>query len=132
MPKPALVHLGPQPRRIDLRQHTQHVVERFPDDLEPVQLAHGSDDVRGIRSLAPCCLQQLFLLEKLQHPVHEPILSTAAKEPSSKLGEHREVEARVLKLQAQRVLPVKPSAHGVGRLPVGEILGEPLWFTQTA
>jgi hypothetical protein len=53
--------------------------------------------------------------------------SSASCAPASSRAEfaqHRGVEACVVQLQAQGILPVDPRAHRVGGLVVGEVLGE--------
>ena len=78
-----------------------------------------------VRTLSPLGLEQRFLLEVLQHPAQEPILSSTTEEPSSELREDAEVEARVIELKAERILPVDTGAHGIGGLATpGEVLGK--------
>ena len=45
-------------------------------------------------------------------------------QPRPELGQHAEVEAGVGQLEPERILPVDPGAHRVGRLPVAEVLEE--------
>jgi hypothetical protein len=51
------------------------------------------------------------------------LLGPAGDEAGAELAEDREVEAGVVQLQAQEVLPVDAGADGVGGLAIGEPLG---------
>jgi hypothetical protein len=45
-------------------------------------------------------------------------------EAGAELGEDRGIEARIVQLQAEQILPVDAAADGIRRLPVGEALAE--------
>ena len=81
------------------------------------------------------CLDQATGLEALEHPIEQQMLRVADHQPRPELGQHAEMEAGVGQLEPERVLPVNPGAHRVGRLPVAEVLkklkdrdqGQPPW-----
>jgi hypothetical protein len=69
-------------------------------------------------------VQQATLTQPVQHQRQQPLGLAVGQQPRAELGEHRGVNARVTKVEAQRVLPVQPPSHRVGGLPVGEALEE--------
>lgn len=107
-----------------LRQRVQGVEHGLADEFEPVQLADRREHVGRVRPLATPRLDEPPLLEQVEQALKKPLFGRAVEEPLPELGEHTEVEAGVLQVQAQRVLPVEPGADGVGGLAVGEVLGE--------
>ena len=56
--------------------------------------------------------------------VQQEPFGPAGGEAGAELGEDGEVEAGVVELQAEGVLPVDAAADGVGGLAIGEVLGE--------
>ena len=72
----------------------------------------------------PPGLHQTTLAESLQHAVEQELLGGTSNQSAPELREDGEVEPGVRQLQGERVLPVDPSAHGVGGLAIGEILQE--------
>jgi hypothetical protein len=79
--------------------------------------------VLSVRCLAPR-LDQPARLEALEHPVQQQELRPSRDEAAAELGEHAEVEAGVGQLEPERVLPVDAGTHGVGGLPVAQVLEE--------
>jgi len=51
-------------------------------------------------------------------------LSVTGHQPGPELTEHTGIKARILQLQAQRVLPRDPVADRLGGLPIGQVLAE--------
>jgi hypothetical protein len=60
----------------------------------------------------------------LEHPIQESFFSFPAEQPGPELGQDAVVEAWVGELQAEGILPVDAASHGVGGLPIGEVLHE--------
>jgi len=89
--------------------------------LQPVQVADRHTDVGGVGALAPAPVQQATFPQPIKHE-RQPLGLAIGEQPRPELGEHRGIEARVTKVEAQRVLPVQPCSHRVGGLPVGEAL----------
>jgi hypothetical protein len=90
--------------------------------LQPVQVADRHTDVGGVGALAPAPVQQATFPQPIKHERQQPLGLAIGEQPRPELGEHRGIEARVTKVEAQRVLPVQPCSHRVGGLPVGEAL----------
>ncbi len=63
-------------------------------------------------------------LQPLQHHAQQRIRPTRHSQPGAKLAQHRVVEAGVLQLQAQGVLPGDPVRNRLCRVPVGEVVQE--------
>ena len=89
-----------------------------------MQVAHGGQHVGAVGALLAARLDQAAGLEALEHRVQQQVLRLAGDEAGAELGQHAEVEAGVGQLEPERILPVDPGAHGVGRLPVAEVLEE--------
>ena len=85
---------------------------------------HGGQHVRAVGALLAPRLDQATRLEALEHAVQQQVLRLPGHQAGAELGQHAEVEAGVGQLEPERVLPVDPGAHGVGGLPVAEVLEE--------
>jgi hypothetical protein len=92
--------------------------------LQPVQVTDRHTDVGGVGALAPAPVQQATLAQPIEYEHQQPLGLAIGEQPRAELGEHRGIEARVTKVEAQRVLPIQPCPHRVGGLPVGEALDE--------
>jgi hypothetical protein len=92
--------------------------------LQPVQVTDRHTDVGGVGALAPTPLQQATLAQPIKQERQQPLSLAIGEQPRAELGEHRGIEARVTKIEAQRVFPVQPCSYRVGGLPVGEALDE--------
>jgi hypothetical protein len=92
--------------------------------LQPVQVTDRHTDVGGVGALAPAPVQQATLAQPIKYERQQPLSLAIGEQPRAELGEHRGIEARVTKVEAQRVLPIQPCSHRVGGLPVGEALDE--------
>ena len=62
-------------------------------------------------------LDQAALAQVLQHDLEQVLIVFSGKQARSELTENGKVKARILKVQAQGVLQVDPTAHRLGRLP---------------
>ena len=78
----------------------------------------------GVGALLAARLDQAALAQVLQHDLEQVLIVFSGKQARSELTENGKVKARILKLQAQGVLQVDPTAHRLGRLPVGQVLEE--------
>ena len=92
--------------------------------LQPVQVADRHVDMGGVGPLAPAPVQQATLPQPSKQQPQQPLGLAIGEQPRAELGEHRGIQARVTKVEAQRVLPVQPCSHRVGGLPVGAALDE--------
>ena len=103
-------------------------VERGPDglggELQPVHLPDVGDDVSGVGPLAAPLAEEAPVAAGVEDAVEQHLLGAAVDEPRPELAEHARVEARVVEREAEEVLPVDPSADGVGGPAVGEVLSE--------
>ena len=87
-----------------------------------MQVAHGAQHVRAVGALLAARFDQATRLETLEHRVQQPVLRLPGDEARAELGQHAEVEPGVGELKPECELPVDPGAHGIGRLPVAEML----------
>jgi hypothetical protein len=78
--------------------------------------------MRAVGPLLAPHLDQAARLETLEHPVQQEVLGLAGNKAGAEFGEHVEVEPRIGKLKPERVLPIDPRAHGIGRLSIAEML----------
>ena len=80
--------------------------------------------MRRVRSLFAPGFQPPVVLATNQQVVKEPFFGLTGHQPLSKFREDAKVKPGVGQLQTQQILPVNATAHGIGRLAVGEIFGE--------
>ena len=120
------VRLGMRPQPVGRRdgQAFQRVTHRLGNALQPVQGAHRGQNMRGIGPLPPTSGQQVPFTGKRQHRVEQHLLRPTLDQMGSELAQHGAVEARVGQRQRQGILPVDPAADRLGRLTVGQPLGE--------
>jgi hypothetical protein len=64
------------------------------------------------------------LVDELQPIAPPDRRQDGRQQPRPELAQRREVEAGIVQLQAQRVLPVDPRVHRLDGLPVGQVLRE--------
>ena len=83
---------------------------------------HRGQHVRAVGALLAAGLDEAARLEALQHGVQEQVLGPARDETGAELAEHAEVETGVGQLEPERVFPVDAGAHGIGGLPITEVL----------
>ncbi len=115
---------APEPPRGDGCQHVQRGPQRLAYALQPAHRLDRREHVGRIRALLAPGLEKPPILALRQQLLEEQVLDAPGQHPGAELAQNREVEAGILQLQAQRVLPIYARAHGVGRLPVREPLGE--------
>jgi hypothetical protein len=113
-----------QPRRHGGRQDVQSMAQRFAYELQPIERTNRREYVAGVSSLSPVCFEQPVPTELLQEYVQQQPLSTIINQPTAELAEHCVVEARVLELQTQRILPINSTPHSVSCLAVRKIFNE--------
>jgi len=70
----------------------------------------------------PRALKKLALPKEIKHQVEELLLGATGHQPAPELGEHRGIEARVIELQGQGILPVDVATDRMGRLLIREPL----------
>lgn len=111
-----------------LGRHRGQVVEggaeRLGDQLKEMQVAYGGQDIGAVGPLLPPRLEQAALPEPLQHRVEQQVPGLAIDEAGPELGQDAEMKAWVGELEAERVFPVDPRPHGLGCLPVAQLLQE--------
>jgi hypothetical protein len=80
--------------------------------------------VRRVSPLPPSRTNEVAGAGNLEDGVEEQVLGPASDEARPELAEDGGVEASVGERQGEHVLPVDQTAHGIGRLPVRQALGE--------
>ena len=60
----------------------------------------------------------------LQHGIQQQVLGPTRDEAGAELAEHAEVKAGVGELEPEGIFPVDAGAHGIGGLPITEVLQE--------
>jgi hypothetical protein len=63
------------------------------------------------------------VLQSGQEQIEDLLLQVVVDHPGAELGQDAEVEARIVQTQAQGIGPGQLVPRGLGRLPVGEVLG---------
>jgi hypothetical protein len=62
--------------------------------------------------------------QAVQQLAQEPLLGASLEQPRTELAQHRVVEARIVQLEAEQVLPVDARPHRFRGLAVGQVLAE--------
>ena len=87
-----------------------------------MQRPHRRDHVRGISALLPARLDQPVRRQLRQQRVQHRLLQPVPGDPAAELAQHAVIEPRISQPQPERVLPVQPGPHRLGRLPVSQLL----------
>ena len=119
-----VAHADPllQPVRVGGGQRLQRGPHAFSHEFQPVQRRHRRDHMGGVGALLAARLDQPRGHQAFQQRIEYHLLQPRIRHPGPELDQHRRIEARVIKGQAQQVLPVDPGPHRLGRLPVGQVL----------
>ena len=115
---------GTQPVRGDGRDLVQRRPQRLAQKLEAVERADRGQHVGGVGPLPPARLEQAAGLARLQQLVQEALLGAALEQARAELAQDRVVEAGIVELEAQEVLPVDARPRRLRGLPVGQVLPE--------
>src|SRR4051812_28878772 len=113
-----------QPLRSGNRDGVEGGAHRLTDEFQTVEAADRGQDMSGVGALLATRLDQAALAQVLQHDLEQVLIASSGKQTGSELAQHGEVEARIAKLQAEGILQVDPTAHRLGRLPIGQVLEE--------
>jgi hypothetical protein len=90
----------------------------FAAALQAIHRANRAQDMSGICSLATSGYEQFLRLAHPQEGSQEDLLSRALHQARSEFAQHGTIEAGIAQFKSQRILPIDPTSHGVGRLPV--------------
>jgi hypothetical protein len=91
------------------------------DQLEPGQVAHGGQHMGGIGALGSALTHQSGIGEPGQSKIEQAVSAVTFSEPVTEIAQHAVVETGVVQLQAECVLEIDTTAHGLGRLPIRQI-----------
>lgn len=91
------------------------------DRFEPGQVAHSGQNVGGVGALGDALAHQSSIGEPGQSKVEQAVGAVAFGEPVAGSAQHAVVKAGVVQLQAECVLEIDTTAHGLGRLPLGQV-----------
>src|SRR5919199_4110211 len=78
----------------------------------------------GVGPLPSLCFEHAKLTADFEDPLQQTLRRTAGEQALSELAEHAEVKAGVGQLQAEEVLPIDASPHGLGGLSIAQALAE--------
>ena len=92
--------------------------------LQPVQVADRHTDVGGVGALAPAPVQQATLTQPIKHERRQPLSLAIGEQPRAELGEHRGIEARVTKVEADAAEP--PPRDRVADFSAQALVAEPV------
>ncbi len=113
-----------EPGRSGDGQRAEGVAHRLDHAGETIEAADRCQHVRRVSPLPSSRTNEVAGAGDLDDGVEEQVLGPARDEARPELAEDGGVEASVDERQGEHVLPVDPTAHGIGRLPVGEAFGE--------
>jgi hypothetical protein len=91
---------------------------------QPVDGPDAAQDVGRVGTLLAAGLEPTPVTAAVQDGVEKAPLSRASDEAGAEFTQDGAIEAGIGQFKGKGVLPVNAGADGVGRLSVGEILGE--------
>ena len=115
---------GAQPVGCSNGDRVQRSAQRLGQQLDPVQLARGGEDVRAVGALPPARLEQTALARRVQHAGQQTLNGVPTQQPAAELAQHAVVEARVGQVEGEQALPVNARPDRPGRLPAAQPLAE--------
>src|SRR5512132_540740 len=95
-----------QPLRSGSRDGVKRSPQRLADQFQVVEGADCRQNVGGVGALLAARLDQAALAQALQHDLEQALILSPGNQAGSEFTQNGEVEARILKLQAQGVLQV--------------------------
>ena len=98
----------------------QHGTDRLGDQLQPGQVTHRGQDMRGIGALRGAFTHQSGVLHAGQGEIEEAVGAVALDETLAEVAQDTVMEAGIVQLQGQGVFEVDAAAHRLGGLPVGQ------------
>jgi hypothetical protein len=111
-----LTHPGRISRTELIKRHPQ----RLEDSFEPVEGAHGREDVRRIGPLGPPRLDPSPRFADSEKCIEETLGGVMHEEPVAEIVQQSKVKTWVVQVKAQGIFPIHATAHGIGGLPVSE------------
>ena len=109
-----------QPVRRYHRKLVQRRTQGFADTFQPVEFAHISQHVRRVGTLSSTGLDQIPFSQVTQKRVEQESFSVALQSNASGTRSEPYDETGIGQRQAECILPVYPSPHRVGGLPIGQ------------
>jgi len=98
--------------------------QRLGDQFQQVRIVHRGQHMGTVGALLAVRLYQAACLEAFEHCVQQEGFRLASQEACTEFGQDAEVEPGIRQLESEGILPVDPSAHGIGGLAVAEMLKE--------
>jgi hypothetical protein len=95
-------------------------MHRFLHAFEVVETTDGGHHIGGIGSLLAPCLDPAPRFARVQEGIEQALSAVVKEQALTEIVQQGEVESGIAQLQAQGVLPIHASAHGIGALTVGE------------
>jgi hypothetical protein len=95
-------------------------MHRFLHAFEVVETTDGGYHIGGIRSLFASCLDPAPCFARVQERIEQALSAVVKEQALPKIVQQGEVESGIRQLQAQGILPIHASTHGIGALTVGE------------
>ena len=120
---PVRVPCCAHPLRSDAGEGMQGMPQRFAHHVEAVQGPHRREDMGGVRPLPTPRLDELAIAAPREQGLEEQRLRRPSDQAGAKFTEDRAIKSRIRQLPAEDVFPIETTAHGVGRLAIGEAFG---------
>jgi len=113
-------HVLVDPRGVDLAELVEGVPEGFLDTFQGVETTDRRQDMGGVGPWGPAWLDPSVGFTGGQEGVQEPLSGLMGQQTCAKIVEEGEVEAGVVQVQAQRLLPIHTAPDHIGGLPIRE------------
>jgi hypothetical protein len=108
---PVVVHQAFQRVPGGAGEFLQGRADRLGDQLQAGQAPHRRQDMSGVGALGRALADQPWLLQPGQGQVKEPVGPFFLQQALAEVAQHAVVEARIVELEAERVLEVDPAPH---------------------
>src|SRR6516164_1429026 len=102
----------------------QGSVTRFADYCQAVQRPDGGHTMRRICALMPAACAQTSVGNAVEHRGQQAFFSGTDKQTRAPGAEEGKVKPGIGQVKPEGVLPVKATAHRLGRVSVSEVLAQ--------
>jgi hypothetical protein len=110
-----------EPRRSDDGQTVEGIAEGVPDPRSALDGTHARQSTRGVGALASAGFEPLACATAVQAGIEPALFGGPHDHTGAKLASNRAIETRVSALSTEGRRPIDPTAHGLGRLAIGDL-----------
>jgi hypothetical protein len=98
------------------------VAQRFSHTFSSIEGTDLREYMSGVRSLPSSRFEPPLFFAQHHDGFQETLFNSERHQAGTKLTQNGMIESRISQFEAQALLPIEPTAHGIGCLPIREIL----------